>query len=125
VSDLILAPVPPQPEAPLQPLVDRAPDRRLVAYLELYADEGGPLREATVRVVVGGETATPLFTVSADVSRRDARWSIARAVLPIETFPSGRYLARADISIAGKPLRQVVRPFTVGQPKTPTLPSGR
>ncbi len=114
VSDLMLAEVPPRPDAPMQPLIDRVADGRLLAYLELYADESRPLRDARITIdVARADAARALLTVPADVSRRDARWSIARAVVPVQDLPPGRYIVRADIAIAGRPLKRVARPFTI------------
>jgi VWFA-related protein len=117
VSDLILAHVPARPDAPLQPVIDRAPAFAMMAYVELYADEGEPLRTASVRVeVAAAETSPALVTVSADLARRDARLAVARAVVPVRDLTPGRYVARAEVSVGGRPLHQTVRPFTVPEP---------
>lgn len=114
MSDLILAEMPPQHDAPLQPLIDRIGDDRVMAYLELHADEAAALRGASVRVeVADGESAEALVSAPADIARRDARWSIARAALPIAELPPGRYLARAEIVLSGRPFATLTRPFTV------------
>jgi hypothetical protein len=113
VSDLILAPVPSRPEAPLEPLVDRVHDSRVMAYVELYASDARPLRDAGVQVEITGDSGASLVTVPAEIVRRDARWAIARAVLPLNGLAPGRYLARAQISTAGRPLTRVARPFSI------------
>jgi hypothetical protein len=65
---------------------------------------------------VSDSEAGPTFlTVPAALHARDARWSIARTVLPVDTLPAGRYFARADITVGGESVRRVARPFTVGR----------
>jgi hypothetical protein len=113
-SDLILAPVPSRPESPLQPVVDRVTDRRVTAYLELYAMEAGPLRDARVTFEVASDAdSAAQITVEAQVVRRDARWAIAQAVLPLESLPAGGHVARAHVVIGGEKVGQAMRPFTV------------
>lgn len=120
VSDLILAPVPPRADAPLQPLVDRVTDARMTMYLELYADDARPLREAAVTFeVAADETGPAAVRTAADVVRRDARWAVARAVVPLHDLSNGRYLARAHVTTAGKAAGSVVRPFTVERAAVP------
>jgi VWFA-related protein len=112
ISDVILAPPPPSPDQPLEPTVDRVTGSEVVAYVELYADEGGPLRDAHVRVEVAASDVAPaLVTAAAEVVRRDARWATARAVVPLDAVPPGRYLARLHISANGRPVTTIVRPF--------------
>jgi VWFA-related protein len=113
VSDLIVAPVPASREAPLQPVVDRVADPRVTMYIEIYANDGTSLRDAAVTFEVAlDESAPATVTAAAEIVRRDARWLIARAVLPLERLAPGGYLARAEISTAAaKPLR-IIRPFT-------------
>jgi VWFA-related protein len=116
VSDLMVAEVPDRPEESLHPVVARAFDQRLLAYLELYADDGTALRETRVRMEVSETEAGPtLLTVPATLQRRDARWSIARAVLPIGPLPAGRYFARAEVMVGGETARRIARPFTVAR----------
>jgi hypothetical protein len=112
VSDVILAPVPPSPEQPLEPVVDRVSGSEVVAYVELYADEGGQLRDVAVDVdITSSDAAPPLVTTAADVVRRDARWATARAVVPLDAVRAGRYLARLHVSADGQRVTTVVRPF--------------
>jgi VWFA-related protein len=113
-SDLLVAAAPASPDDPLQPTIDRTGEGELVAYLELYADEAMPLREATVRMEVASTESGPSFvTIPATLHRRDARWVIARAQLPTGALPSGRYFVRAQLSRAGQPVKRLVRPFSV------------
>jgi VWFA-related protein len=112
VSDVILAPVPPSPEQPLEPVVDRVLGSQVVAYVELYADEGGQLRDVAVDVdITSSDAAPPLVTTAADVVRRVARWATARAVVPLDAVRAGRYLARLHVSADGQRVTTVVRPF--------------
>jgi hypothetical protein len=113
VSDLILAPVPDRDDAPLQPLVDRVGDANVTMYLELYANEGAALRSASVTFeVAADEGGAPQVSATAAMVRRDARWGVARVVIPLSGMPPGGYLARAHITLAGGESMRVVRPFT-------------
>ena len=113
-SDLLVAAAPASPDDPLHPTIDRTDEREIVAYMELYADEVMPLRQATVRMEVASTEGGPSsITIPATLHRRDARWVIARAQLPTGSLPSGRYFVRAQLSLAGQPVKRLVRPFTV------------
>jgi len=114
ISDLLVAAAPASPDEPLHPTIDGTDDRDLVAYLELYADEAASLRQTTVRIEVATSESGPSFvTVPATMHRRDARWAIARAQLPTESIPAGRYFVRAQLYVAGQPVKRLVRPFAV------------
>lgn len=114
VSDLLVAAAPASPNDPLHPTIDGTNEGDLVAYLELYADEAIPLRQATVRMEVASSEGGPSFvTIPATLHRRDARWIIARAQLPTESLPAGRYFIRAQLYIAGQPVKRLVRPFAI------------
>lgn len=112
LGDLMLAPVPASPAAPLSPIVDRATGDALVAYVEFQATDAA--RSAPVRVVIArGPSEPPLLTVTADVSIRTDGWAAARATIPIGALPPGAYLARAEIDVAGAPAGGMSRPFTL------------
>ena len=114
VSDLLVAAAPASPEDPLHPAVDGTDQGDIVAYLELYADDGMTLRQATVRMEVSSTEGGPSFvTIPATLHRRDARWVIARTQLPTESLPTGRYFVRAQLYVAGQPVKRLVRPFSV------------
>ena len=111
-GDLMLAPVPATPEAPLSPFVDRATGNAVVAYLEFQATEAA--RSAPVRVIIArGPSEPPLLTATAAVSIRDDGWAAARATIPIGALAPGAYLARAELNVAGAPAGGVSRPFTL------------
>lgn len=113
-SDLLVAATPASPDDPLHPTVDGTDEREVIAYMELYADEGMSLRQATVRMEVAGTEDGPSFvTIPATLHRRDARWSIARAHLPTESLPPGRYFVRAQLFLSGQPVKRLVRPLAV------------
>jgi VWFA-related protein len=113
VSDLILAPVPAREDALLQPLVDRVGDASLTMYLELYANDGSVLRGAAVTFEVAADEGTAAqLSAPATVHRRDARWSVARAIVALDSLQPGGYLARAQIVLPGGEVMRVVRPFT-------------
>jgi hypothetical protein len=111
-GDLMLAPVPATPSAPLSPIVDRAAGDALVAYVEFQATDA--TRSAPVRVVVArGPSEPPLFTAAAEVSIRSDGWAAARTTIPIGELPPGSYLARAQIDVPGAPAGGISRPFTI------------
>lgn len=113
VSDLLIASPPASSSEPLHPTIDRAAEGDLVAYLELYADEAVPLRQASVRLEVAVTEDGPSFvTIPAILHRRDARWSIARVQVPTGPLPPGRYFIRAQVYVEGQPVKRLARPFT-------------
>jgi len=112
VGDLMLAPVPASPAAPLSPIVDRATGEALVAYLEFQATEAS--RSIPVRVIIArGPTEPSLLTATADVVIRTDGWAAATATIPIGALPPGAYLARAEIDVTGAPSGGISRPFTI------------
>ena len=112
VADLMLAPVPGTPAAPLSPIVDRASGEAVVAYLEFEAVPSA--RPTAVRVgIARAASDPPLLTAVAAVSLRADGWAMARAVIPIGGLPPGSYVARADIDADGAPAGGVTRPFTI------------
>ena len=113
IADLMLAPVPATPAAPLSPIVDRATGDAIVAYLEFQA--APPTSTAAVRLDIAlGPSDPPLLSTVAAVSLRADGWAMARAVIPIGGLASGAYVARARIDAAGAP-GGVMRPFTIAR----------
>ncbi len=113
VADLMLAPVPGTPTAPLSPIVDRARGEAVVAYLEFEASPSA--RPPAVRVgIARGPSESPLVTVNATVSLRPDGWAMARAVIPIAGLGPGAFTVRADIDAEGAPAGGITRPFTIG-----------
>jgi VWFA-related protein len=112
LSDLILAPVPASPEAPLQPVVDRIRDRRLTAYLELYPDEARPLTNARVVFEVAAPSGAGRPVVQTTAVQRTSQFSSARAIVALTTLPAGRYVATARVMEGDYELARVTRPFS-------------
>jgi VWFA-related protein len=111
-GDLMLAPVPATPAAPLSPIVDRASGDALVAYFEFQPTAAA--RSAAVRVSIArGPLEPSVLTAAAVVSIRDDGWAAARATIPIGELPPGTYLARAEIVVPGAPAGGTSRPFTI------------
>ncbi|HXG86863.1 MAG TPA: VWA domain-containing protein [Vicinamibacterales bacterium] len=114
VSDLILAPPPTRPNAPLDPVIDHVRASALVAYLEMHAGTDGVLPDA-VRVVISDQQ-TELLTIAANVTDSRRGWAVARAVVPLTSLSPGRYLARAELMLSGKSLTTVSRSFLIPDP---------
>jgi hypothetical protein len=110
VSSLILAPVPAANDA-LQPIVFRTSEDRVTAYVEWLAGEGAGLPAADVRFEILRENATTPLVAQAASGRAGGALTVARADLNLAGLPGGSYQARAVISMDGKPVGQVVRPF--------------
>jgi VWFA-related protein len=114
LSDVILAPVPHGPEAPLAPLIDRTSDTRLSAYLETYVVGAGPLPEIEVRFeIVPADALTPAVTEAGSMTRQGTRWAAARAVLALDALAPGAYLAIARVSDGGVEVARAARRFTL------------
>ncbi|PYR90870.1 MAG: hypothetical protein DMF84_18935 [Acidobacteria bacterium] len=108
-SDLILAPEPQPATAPLQPIVDRAPGDRLLAYLELYPQPQEPLRRVTMEITSDVD-APALVSALATLDTRGRGLVVARGVLPMQGLPPGTYYARAVLD--GR--RSAGRWFSIG-----------
>jgi VWFA-related protein len=87
----------------------------LRAYLELFSEVPEQLRAATVVMEVAqSESSRALdstaarFQQAAEPTRR-----AAEAGVPIGLLPPGAYVARAVVSVSGKKVGQVVRPFRI------------
>lgn len=88
----------------------------LHGYLELHSEAPEVLRSATVAFeVAASPEARPLETAAArfdDESATPARRA-AEAVVPIALLPTGDYIARAVVTVAGQRVGQVSRPFRI------------
>jgi VWFA-related protein len=113
ISDLILAPVPPRPNDPLQPFVDRVSGPALVAYLEMLADEGRPSPDAVRLVITAADAGTADVRATATVTPRSGGLAIARATVPIGELAPGRYVAIAEVVAGEQTIARVTRPFTI------------
>jgi VWFA-related protein len=113
-SELMVARAAADPNAPLDPIVDRTADDRIVAYLELYPETGRSLREVDVTIHVRSiQRRDVILTMPAAISTRSDRHGIARAVIPTQRLEPGRYLLRAEISDGGKSVGFVERLVTI------------
>ena len=119
LSDLILAPLPARPEDALEPFIDRVTGSRVMAYLEMRANERERLPDAVRIVITSGETDGAVVTVAAEVTPADkggGGWAVARAVVPTAGLAPGRYLARAEVVAGGRTIARVPRPFSIAAP---------
>jgi VWFA-related protein len=87
----------------------------LHAYLELFSDVPEQLRSATVVMEVAqAETSRALDSTPARLQQTPSEnRRAAEAGVPIGLLPPGEYVARAIVSVGGRKVGQVVRPFRV------------
>ena len=113
-SELLIARVPADPTAPLEPILDATRDSRVVAYLELYPDAGRSLLAVDVTLTVRpADRSQALLRMPAAVSTRGDRHAVARAVLSTERLAPGRYVVRAEVTDAGRSVGFAERTFRV------------
>ena len=90
---------------------------QLHGYLELFSDAPEQLKNATVTIEVAeNETGRALDSTPARFQQAQTggdRRRAAEAGVPIGLLPPGEYVARAVISVGGRKVGQVVRPFRV------------
>ena len=88
----------------------------LHGYLEIHSEAAEVLRSANVEFeIAASPEARPLETAPArfdDGSATPARRA-AEAVVPIALLPTGDYIARAVVTVAGQRVGQVSRPFRI------------
>ena len=83
-------------------------------YLEAYGDQA---EAVTVKYEIANGVTSPAL-ISADVPGRlfgDDRM-IFTLVMPVQQLPPGRYVLRALVSFATRPLKTLTRPFEVATP---------
>jgi VWFA-related protein len=119
-TDLLLADNTPQNagDAPPPVAADLTGDE-LYTYLELLSEAAEQLTNATVMIEIahseaGGAIASAPARLQA-AEREGGRRRIAEAGLPIGLLPPGEYVARAVISVSGRQVGQVIRPFRVSR----------
>lgn len=91
----------------------------LHAYFELLSEAPEQLTNATVRIEVAqSETGRAIESAPARLQaaeRAEGRRRTAEAGVPIGLLPPGEYVARAVISVGGRKVGQVIRPFRVSR----------
>jgi VWFA-related protein len=125
VSDLLVAPPPSKPGSSLRPGVETAIDAgAVVALVELHAKEAGALKSATVSVELATDEVGPaLVSAPARLSEAANGQRSAQGAVSLSLVPPGRYVARAVVSVGGKPLGQVTRPVVVAATRAGTGPT--
>jgi hypothetical protein len=118
ISDVIVAPQPASAGAALDPVVDGLRAGEVVVNVELYADEAAPLDGTELRfeLVSAPGAGSVHLSRAASVTRRDARWAIARAAFVLDGVPPGPYFARVHVAVAGGLPVILERPFTLVAP---------
>ena len=134
VTDLLIADNSARGTGGLPPAVaaDFAGDE-IHGYVELFSDVPEQLKNATVMMEVAQDEASrALDSTPARFQQVQAggdRRRVAEAGVPIALLPPGEYVARAVVSVNGRKVGQVVRPFrvtraaaTAAAPGTATVP---
>jgi tetratricopeptide (TPR) repeat protein len=90
---------------------------QLHAYLELFSEVPEQLRTATVLMEVAqNESARALDSTAARLQQTPGtNRRAAEAGVPIGLLPPGEYVARAVLSVGGRKVGQVVRPFRISR----------
>jgi tetratricopeptide (TPR) repeat protein len=120
VSDLVLAPPASRPGVLLRPGVETTIDAGGMAGLvDLHGTDTEALRGATVTFEVAtGETGPALVSAPARLSEPANGQRSGQGAVSLALVPPGRYVARAVVSIGGRPMGQVTRPVVVAPSRT-------
>ena len=118
-GDLLLADASvPSAKGLVAPVETRLSGDRLALYTELYSDDPTTLDGMQVRIEVA-ESASggSLVTGTGVLEPGDRPTSrIVSAIVPIDTLPPGRYVARMVVARGDENLAQLSRPFRVTRP---------
>ena len=100
----------------------------LHGYLELHSEAPEPLKNATVTLEIASSAgARAIDTVPArfgEEATPSPTRRVAEGVLPIALLPAGDYVARAVVTIAGRQVGQVTRPFRIVRTAAVNGPEG-
>ncbi len=121
-GDLLLADASaPSANGLVAPVEARLSGDRLAVYTELYSDEPTTLDGVRVRIDVtesaSGESLVTGTGAPAPSNHPNSR--TVSAIVPVDTLPPGRYLARVAVTRDDEPLSHLSRPFHVTRPLAP------
>lgn len=112
MADLLVGPAP-VADGGFRPSADLRAEGSLLARVELYGKDSARLQKADVAMEVAeGESGPALVrvpTAAADAPEGGRR--VAQGGLPVGLLPPGDYVVRAVVSLDGKPVAGLVRPF--------------
>ena len=125
-GDLLLTdPSAPAANGLVVPVEARLSGDRLAVYTELYSDEPTTLDRVQVRIKVTESASGGTLVIGTGVlepgDHPNSR--IVSAIVPIDTLPPDRYVARMVVTRDGESLAQLSRPFHVTRPLAPGVPS--
>jgi hypothetical protein len=83
-------------------------------YLEVYAGDAGALQGVTATLEVAGDVNAPTLASAPLqlVSTKSASRRVGQGEVVLADLPPGDYVARAVVSVGGKPVGRVLRPFS-------------
>jgi VWFA-related protein len=99
-------------------------DGQLAAYTELYTDKAGGLEGAEVVFEIADNAESPALRSDVAELREhpDGTFRQAMAMVPVGALPPGPYVARAVVSMGGKTVGKLSRPFLVLPPSRAAVP---
>jgi VWFA-related protein len=129
VTDLLIAENTGAAAAGISPAVSaNFTGQLLQGYVELYSETPEQLKNATVVMeVAGSEDSRALDSAPAsykDTPAEGPARRTAEASVPIALLPPGEYVARAVVSVSGRKIAQVSRPFRIARPAMTVTAAG-
>lgn len=116
VGDLMLANAVETSGGTIRPGVEtRLNSDQLAAYLELYSTSPDALQNAKVTLEVADQESGPVLASAPAAlgSTGSPQGRVVRAIVPLGALPPGRYVARAIITMAGRNVGTLARPFHI------------
>ena len=121
-GDLLLADASvPSAKGLVAPVEARLSGDRLALYTEIYSDDPTTLDGMQVRIEVTESASGGSLVTGTGVLESGDR--IVAAIVPIDTLPPGRYVARMVVTRDDESLAQLSRPFHVTRPLAPGVTS--
>jgi VWFA-related protein len=100
--------------APMRPSIDGVIDSStLIGHMEVYSDAEPQLDSAVLSLEVAStEDGRALATEPMNVNSKPGK-RVAQGTVPVSLLAPGNYFARAVLSVGGRPIARVVRPFSI------------
>jgi tetratricopeptide (TPR) repeat protein len=82
-------------------------------YIEVYSGEAGALKNVTATLEIAGDANAPTLSSAPIelVATKSASRRVGQAEVGLSDLPPGEYVARAVVSVGGKPVGRLVRSF--------------